>query len=202
MNLQRTLLAALMLSVVATSSAAVTPIDAFVGDAYEGFEGIISPGPYSGPMPILGATGTFDEFYGDPWIANSLYSGDGLYEVYPRTGNLMGLTPTGWTVFTFDTPVQRFGAYMAKVNDVGGGSVEFLDAEGLSIEALSFELPVGAWAWRGWESDQPVSSIVIHTGANPGTTAVYDDVEASYVPEPGALCLAAVGVAFMFRRRR
>lgn len=200
MNLRSISIAALLLVGVGVASAAIVPVGEFTGDAYEGFEGIIAPGPYSGPMPVFGSAGTFDDTYSDPWIANSLSSGSGD-TLFPYGGNLMGLTPTGWTTFTFATPVYKFGGYMGTVNTVSGGNVTFYDGEGLTLEALSFDLPLASWTWRGWESDVPVGSITIHTGANPGFTGVYDDMQLSYVPEPGALALLAAGVVMLIRRR-
>ncbi len=200
MSLQRVLLAACLMWAVSSAGADVTAIGPFTGDASEGFENIIPPGPYAGPMPIFGSADTIDDFYTDPWIATVL-SGGG-YELYPYNGNLMGLTPTGWTVFDFDTPVLKFGGYMGTVNAGPPGDVTFFDNEGVVIETQAFSLPQGDWAWRGWESDVPVGSILIHTGANPGFTGVYDDLQVSYVPEPGAAALLAIGAALTIWRRR
>ena len=200
MKLRHIALAAIVLFSAAFASAAVTPIAEFTGEAFEGFEGIIPPGSYSGPMPIFAATGTFDDNFTDPWIANSLFSGSGD-QLFPYNGNLMGLAPTGWTNFTFDTPAYRFGGFFGTVNDATGGNVTFYDELGAPIETLPFALPLAAWMWNGWESDVAFSSVSVHTGANPGFTGVYDDLQISYVPEPGALTLLAVGTALFLRRR-
>lgn len=179
---RKTILKTTLLACAAVPVSAVSPIKPFVGDVFEGFESIQSPGPHMGPMPIFSGASTFDDEFTDPWITFNL-SGPGG-EIVPFNGNLMGLNPTGWTVFEFEEPVVRFGGYMGLVNENQGGSVSFFDAQGALIETLSFSLPVGQWEWHGWESDVPMARIVIHPSENPGTTAVYDDLQASF---PAAL---------------
>lgn len=194
------LLALLLLWPVGLANADIVPVGEFSGDSYEGFENIIPPGPYSGPMPIFEGAATIDDNYTDPWIAVNLSSGE--YELLPYNGNLMGLTPTGWTIFDFATPVQKFGGYMGVVNVVSGGNVSFFDVDGALIDTLAFDLPQAQWTWAGWESDVPVSRIEVHAGANPGFTTVFDDMEVTFVPEPCALGLLAVGAVLLIGRRR
>ncbi len=184
---------------VSLAGAAVEPIAPFIGEGSEGFESIIPPGPYSGPMPIFEGAGTIDDYYTDPWIAWSLF-GSG-YEMYPYEGGNMGLTPTGWTVFTFDPPVRQFGGYFGTVNDVSGGTATFYDAGGALIEVEAFDIPQAHWTWSGWYSDVPFASLVVQTNMYPGATGVYDAMQLSYVPEPGALALLVGGVALLLRRR-
>lgn len=183
-----------------SASADIVPIAPFTGEAGETFENIIPPGPYSGPMPVFSGAATMDDEFTDPWIAFSL-SGGG-FDLFPYDGNLMGLTPTGWTVFDFDTPVLRFGGYFGIVNLASGGTVTFLDDGGSVIETQAFDLPQAEWVWRGWESDVPIGSVVVHAGANPGITTVFDNMQLSYVPEPGTLALLTLAAGAAALRRR
>lgn len=181
---------------------AVVPIGEFTGDAFEGFENIIPPGPHTGPMPIFGGSATFDDNFVDPWIVNSLSTSPPLDELMlAYNGNLMGLTPTGWTVFEFDTPIVRFGGYFGMLSDVAGGNVSFLDAQGATVETLDFEIPRNEWTWRGWSSDEPISSVVVHLNANPGFATIFDDMQVTYVPEPVA-AMALGGLGLLAWRRR
>jgi hypothetical protein len=201
MNLNRVFLAMLLLLPAGLANAGVVTIGEFTGDAYEGFEAIIPPGPYAGPMPIFGGAATIDDVYADPWISFNLVSGTGD-ELLPYNGNLMALTPTGWTNFEFATPALKFGGFIGVVNPVTGGNVTFYDESSAVIDTLPLDLPLAEWAWCGWESDVPIARVEIHPNVNPGMTAVFDDMQVTFVPEPGALGLLSVGATLVLRRRR
>lgn len=197
-----TVLCASMSALVLTASAtaSVVVIGEFTGDLFEGFEGISSPAPWPGPMPIFGGAATFDDQFSDPWIVNSLTGNN--QTIFAYDGNFMGLAPTGWTRWTFDTPVHRFGGFFASVQQGVGGSVRFLDANGTVMDTLAFSATAGGWSWHGWESSNPVSSIEILAGANPGTTMIYDNMQISFIPAPSALAMLLIGAGTMRRRRR
>lgn len=183
------------------AAADVTPIDPFTGDAIETFEAIGPPAPYDGPMPIFGGGATMDDNFTDPWIVTSLSDPDNT--LFPFDGNFMGLTPTGWTVFEFQTPVTRFGGYFGHLTlELAAGDVTFYDGDGAVIDSVDHDVPYNEWTWRGWESDEPISRIEFHTGANPGVPSVFDNLQVAYVPAPGALALLAIGAIRSRRRRR
>jgi hypothetical protein len=187
--------------VAGTAHAAISTIGEFTGDATETFENIGPPQPYPGGMSIFGGDAVFnDTFTNAPWITPNLT--DFSNELFAYDGAFMGLAPTGVVTFQFDTPILQFGGFFGHLSQgVSGGSISFLDDEGATIETLPFDLGYNQWSWFGWESDTPISGIAMSTGANPGFTTVYDNLQISHVPAPGALALLAIG-GCMCRRRR
>lgn len=184
----------------ASAQAAVMSIAQFIGDASETFENIAPPGPW--PGAIFGGAATMsDAFAGNPVITFNL--SDGTNNLVAYDGTFMGLTPTGWTHFDFDTPVARFGGFFAhETASNPGGTITFYDENGGTIDSQALNIEYNTWNWFGWESDTPIKSIDIHTGPNPGATAVYDNLEITYAPAPGALALLGACACFSRRRRR
>lgn len=182
-----------------TASASVVEIGEFVGDVFENFEGIAAPGPIAGGMPIFGGTATFDDFYSDPWITTVLSSPD--INIFAYDGNYMGLAPTGWTRWTFETPVYKFGGYFATTFQGADGRVRFLDDQGNEIDTLAFSTEAGQWSWHGWQSTVGIAVIEIQSDVNPGLITVFDNMQASMVPAPGAMTLLVLGFGFTRRRR-
>lgn len=188
------------LALAASATANVTEIGEFTGDVFEGFEAIGPPAPWDGPMPIFGGAATFDDEFTDPWIATSLSGGDNV-TVLPYDGNLMGLAPTGWSRFNFSTPIVQFGGFFATTMQAAGGRANFYGEDGELIESFDLEVSVGEWGWHGWESSEPIFSIELHTAKNPGTTTVYDNLQMTFLPAPGALTVLAFAAAGTRRRR-
>lgn len=185
----------------AVAHAAVTPVGPFVGDLSENFENIAPPGSF--PGQIFGGNALMrDTLAGDPVITFVLSNGITGDSLFAYDGAYMGLSPTGWTRFTFDTPIYRFGGYFAHLYiDPPPGTISFFDERGGLLETLTHAPQYGTWNWFGWESDTPIGSILVNTGPFPGVTAVYDNLEISYVPAPGALALLALGACLQRRRR-
>jgi hypothetical protein len=201
MKIQHVCLMALVL-MAGTASAAIVPTTPFTGDLYEGFENVGSMGSHPGPYPIMGGGATFNDLLANSlMVANSLYSGISGLAVYPWNGNLMGGSVTGWAAIAFETPVSKFGGYLGSADDLSGGYVTFKDANGVPLETQSLQLPMGDWAWYGWESDTPIGSIEIYGATNPGFGVTYDDLVATTVPEPASMALLGMGVLALVRRR-
>jgi hypothetical protein len=195
---------ALVMGMVCAATSAVgaqvTPIGEFVGDATETFENIGPPGTFSGA--IFGGDALMqDVLAGNPVITFNL--SDGVNNLFAYDGTFMGLSPTGWTSFTFDTPVVKFGGFFAHLTSSNPtSSISFFDETGGLIEAQTLSVVYNEWNWFGWESDTPIGSIVINIAETPGATGVYDNLQITYVPAPGALALLAVGACVSRRRRR
>lgn len=204
MNVQRVAFLAAAALVAGAAHADVTPIGEFTGEFWENFEDIAPPGGYGGAMNIFGGAGTVaDTLANTVVIATSVASADTNWEnVYPYNGFLMGLTPTGWTRFTFNTPVMQFGGYFGSAAIQSGGTVTFRDEEGTVLTTLPISIPEMEWNWHGWQSDVPIGSVEIHSSASPGLPLVFDDLQASVVPAPGSLALLAFAGVAASRRRR
>jgi len=193
--------AACALALAGNATAAVTPIGEFTGDAFENFENIGPPNQYPGGMAVFGGAAMFNDLLTNaPWITTSLTGPNGT--VFPYDGFFMGLAPTGWSVFDFDTPVTRFGGFLAAAFTSDPGNVSFFDEKGDLLETIAISLPTTTWTWYGWESTEGISRIELRAGLNPGTTLVLDNMQMSFVPAPpAALALAAMGLWTPRRRR-
>lgn len=201
-SMEATMMAGLVgVALSCTAGAQVTSIGEFTGDAIETFEAIGPANPYPGGIDIFGGQGAFDDNFTDPWITANLSDSDNTLFAYD--GAFMGLAPTGWTLFTFDTPVVKFGGFFAHLSQGDPtGSVTFLDEQGGTIDAVGVTLLYNEWSWFGWESDTPIASITFNTGETPGVPTVYDNLQVTYVPAPGAVALLAIGACGARRRRR
>ena len=185
------------------AGAQVTGIGPFTGDEYEGFEGIAPPGQVSGPVDVFSGDGTVnDQFAGILVIATNLISFGTNEEIFPYNGNLMGLSVTGFTEFTFDTPATDFGGYFGTTDILSGGTISFYDESDALIETVAMELPLNDWQWWGWNSSTPFSRVLVNSNTNPGSPIVFDDLRVSFVPAPAGSAVLAIGGLLAARRRR
>jgi hypothetical protein len=164
--------------VAAAAHADVTPIGPFTGSPFENFEDLAPPGGYPGPYTILGGAARINDSLANTFVvATSVASAETNWEnFFPYNGFLMGLIPTGWTVFEFDPPVARFGGYFGSAAIPPGGTITFKDSGGAVIGSLPITIPSMAWQWRGWQSDVAIARIEILADPTPGRPLVYDDL--------------------------
>jgi hypothetical protein len=76
------------------------------------------------------------------------------YSVYPRgqSNSFLG-TVVGHAVLTFDTPVQRFGAWFATVGYLPGGYARIYDDGNNLLATEPLAAPRGGpWVWDGWDA--------------------------------------------------
>lgn len=140
----------LSLALATPLAAQLTPIAPFTGQRQEGFE----TQSYSACVPGRVFQNTAD--FCTPGYSGVLVTYGWLlyvgYAVYPRNNsNSFAGTSLGNGVFTFDTPVQRFGAYLGTVGYLAGGTARFFDATNTLIGTQSLTAPRGGWAWNGWD---------------------------------------------------
>jgi hypothetical protein len=136
------------LMLVGTAAAQIVDTPAFSGLYVEEFDGSLPGGrtlqntasitPSPGGQMML--------TYG--WL---VYVG---YTVYPIGGSNSFLgTTVGHAILTFDTPVQRTGAYFAAVGYVSGGYANIYDDAGSLIATKPLAAPRGGpWVWDGWDA--------------------------------------------------
>jgi hypothetical protein len=158
------------------SFADVVEIGPFVGERYENFENLAPPGGYPGPYAIFGGAATINDSLANTFvIATNMSSAEsGWVNFFPYEGFLMGLIPTGWTVFTFDPPVTRFGGYIGTSAIPPGGTVTFKDAGGAIIGTLPISVASMQWNWHGWQSSVPIARVEIVADPNPGRPLCFD----------------------------
>ena len=190
-----------LLALGAGARADVVATGEFAGQDYETFEAVGTPGGYPGAMPIFGGAATVaDSLANTVVIAFNWFGPAG--EVLPYGGNLMGGTPAGTTVFTFDEAVTDFGGYFNTVADVGGGSAVFRDEDGFAVATLSFDLTPTEWTWLGWHSDAGFTTVELTGNAGGGFGFQFDNLTYNSVPGPGAGAFVAIAGLCAARRRR
>jgi hypothetical protein len=177
--------AGVLVSVVALAAsvagAQVVPIGPFTGEVFENFEDLAPPGGQPGPYSILGGAATINDSLANTFvIATNMSSQEsGWVNFFPSEGFLMGLIPTGWTVFTFDPPVTRFGGYIGTSAIPPGGTVTFKDSGGAVIGTLPISVASMQWEWHGWQSDVPIARIEITADPVPGRPLCFDALQLS-----------------------
>ena len=195
---------ALSLGLAPLALASVTTIGEFTGDASENFENIAAPGGIPGPVEIFGGAGTVNDPLANTLvIATTVSSSDTDHETFfPHGGFLMGLVPTGVVIFEFDQAVSQFGGFFGSAAFQSGGTAVFRDEAGQVIDTLDFSTTAMEWGWHGWQSETGISSIEITASALSSAPFVFDDLQMTLIPAPGAVAVFALGGLFTQRRRR
>ncbi len=106
--------------------------------------------------------------------------------------------PVRWT---FHTPAHRFGGFFGTV-DTGspGATAFFFDESNDLIGIEDVTVPIGGWAWNGWESDTGIARIDVLGNGNFGPGFIfYDQME--YDPIPAPASLAPLAGLLLYRRR-
>lgn len=194
---------ALSLSLAPLAVASVSTTGEFTGDASENFENIAAPGGLPGPVAIFGGAGTVNDPLANTLvIATTVSSSDTDHEnFFPHGGFLMGLVPTGTVLFEFDQPVSQFGGFFGSAALQSGGFAVFRDESGQVIDTLDFSLTAMEWGWHGWQSEVGISSIEIMGSDLSTAPFVFDDLQMTLIPAPGAVAVLALGGLFARRRR-
>jgi hypothetical protein len=147
---------------------------------------------------IFGGRASLNSHNGSTLIHYLLSSSLGGNLVSPRTGaHILGFTE-GPGIFLFDPPVQRFGAYFNNTSGADDATCEFFGPgnEPLASLVATTPAPGNQWVWNGWESDVPISRIVV-TGI-----LWFEDLEITTVPAPGAAAAVWIVLLGAVRRRR
>jgi hypothetical protein len=181
--------------------AQVTPIGPFTGTALEQFTNPTFLPSYQ-TYDIWGGFGNVRNIHPSGALKYEFSSERGGDLVLPRSAPTFG-GQIGISEWTFDAPLERFGAYWENNSRFNDGVATFYDVNNNLLATMPMTIPMAAqtWTWNGWQFTTPVNRIVV-TGNDTvffGGFIWYEDatyVAASVaVPEVSSLwMMVAVGV--------
>lgn len=132
----------------AAASAQLTSVPQFTGAWNEEFESQLVGGRVFDDHATISASPGGYCVITNAWMQ---YVG---YTVYSRNNSNSFLgSAVGHAVLTFDTPVQRFGAWFATVGYLPGGFARLYDDANNLIATRPLVAPRGSpWVWDGWDA--------------------------------------------------
>lgn len=190
-------LALLSLGFGASAEASVVGVDAFVGEAVDGFEtqnmwGFVDElSLFDGQANAVSTAGGSNMHITSSWGWHS--------SVTPYAGNAFAGTTYGAWDISFLNPINMFGAYFALNGNVADGSVNFYSTSNELIASLTLSVPTESqWVWQGWSSDQAIARIVLSSNnVNEGAFLMIDNATFRSadiaVPTPAPLLLLSIG---------
>jgi hypothetical protein len=164
------------------STGALTPIGPFTGDESEGFD----YQQIGDPFP----TCVEDRVFHDN---ADLCSTGGCAHITPSWGFSCVIFPhdtprlygscDGYSIYTFDSPVQAFGGYFGS-NAAGppNGVARFYDADNVLIDTVDLPIaPNCQWTWGGWEAaDAIIAKVEVESDVFGGAFIMMDDMEINF----------------------
>lgn len=131
---------------------------------------------------------------------NSL-SGD---VVTPRTGGHFLGTTQGPQEWQFPTPIRRIGSYFNNNSGADDATIEFFGLGGVSLgtRVATIPAPGNVWTWNGWESDVPITKMIMRGNGALNGFLWMDDLELTLVPGPGTGAAAALALGLLGGRPR
>jgi hypothetical protein len=106
--------------------------------------------------------------------------------------------------WSFDVPVTRFGGWWENNSGADDATVQFFDADDNLIGERIADVPFLAqqWTWNGWESDVPISRIVVTGNGTLNGFLWYENMQIDVLPAPAAWGLLPLALVAGARRRR
>lgn len=188
------------------------------GSCYEAKADIIAIGPFTGSasdtfdqynrvmalqtLDVFGGLGTISNLTEDGAIKVEFSSNFGGDLVLPISGMMMGQLGIGQ--WDFNTPVTRFGGWWENNSGADDATLEFYDVNNVLIGEMIADVSASAqqWQWNGWESDTPISRIVVTGNGIINGFLWYENMQIDVVPTPGAILMFGVAGLCGNRRRR
>ena len=154
--MQKLLGVLLPLALGASASAQVTVIGPFTGSDSETFE----TKPYGQSTCVPGRVfNNKGDLCGSPGTITISSNLSQTCVINPHGGtHFAGSSPTA--LYTFDSPIAKFGGYFGSSNGSANASVAFIDGSGQKIASVVAKVPADCnWYWNGWQAD---AGAVIH----------------------------------------
>ena len=183
------------------AKADITAIGQFTGSATDTFN------QYNEVMAVqtldvFGGLGTISNLTEDGAIKVEFSSNFGGDLVTPISGMMMGQLGIGQ--WDFNTPVTRFGGWWENNSGADDATLEFYDVNNILIGEMIANVSASAqkWQWNGWESDTPISRIVVTGNGIINGFLWYENMQIDVVPAPGAIVFFGIAAICKRRKRR
>ena len=151
-------------------------------------------------LDVFGGLGTISNLAEDGAMKVEFSSNFGGDQVWPISGMMMGQLGIGQ--WDFNTPVTRFGGWWENNSGADDATLEFYDVNNVLIGEMIANVSVSAqqWQWNGWESDTPISRIVVTGNGIINGFLWYENMQIDVVPTPSVI--AFFGIAAICKRRK
>jgi hypothetical protein len=166
----------------------ITPIGPFAGEKSEGFDTQVIGDPFPACVE--------DRVFNDQ--ADLCSTGECAHitpgwifscTIFPHDTPMLYGSCSGWSVYTFDEPIVRFGGYFgSNASGPPPATASFYDADDNLIGTVDVTIaPNCAWTWGGWElSGSPATRVeVVGSDTWGGAFVMMDDMEIVFADDGG-----------------
>jgi hypothetical protein len=182
--------------------AAVISVNQFTGDVSETFDQYDNTNAAQS-IPVFGGAGTLQNLSPGGAIKIEFSSTFQGYQVTPLNDMMGG--QLGIAQWKFNSPVTRFGGWFENNSGADNATISFFDVNNTLIQSVTADIPFAeGWTWNGWQSDTPISRIVVSGNGIVNGFLWYENMQIDFaeIPAPPALALVVFAIALMPSRRR
>jgi hypothetical protein len=196
--------AALAVCGVSAANADMTVIAPFTGQASDTFDQFNNVNAVQS-LPVFGGQGALENLSPSGAIKvefSSLFQG---HQVVPISDMMAG--QLGVAQWVFNQPITRFGGWWENNSGQPDATVAFYDTQNVLLDTMTANVPFAGqgpsvWTWNGWESDVPISRIVVTGNGIVNGFLWYENMQVDFaVPGPSGLAFLILG-GLLARRRR